>query len=413
MTGSAGPAGGRGTGAGDRDPRSVAVSALLTGLVALGALSTDMSLPMLPTIARELDAPVASVQLTLSVFMAGIAVGQLGYGPLSDRFGRRPLLLAGLGVFVIGGLTSALAPTIGVLIAARFVQAIGACAGPVVARAVVRDVYEPARAATVLAYMASAMALVPTLAPIAGGWLGEQLGWRALFVLMAAIGGGLAVALTRLLGETNRHRRADALRPAVLLATYLGFFRHPGFVGFAFANALMFAGMFAYISGSSFVLVGQLGLAPTTYGFCFAAAAGGYATGAQVAGRLSARLGIVRLVRLGVAAGAAAGGVLLALHVAFGPTVVTIVPAVAVYFAAAGLVMPSAFAGVLQPFPAAAGSAAAMAGFLQMLLAAAAGAVVGALIDPGSGPGAIAMPATIAAMGIAALTVVATVKPRV
>ncbi len=389
-------------------PRSRAVSALLTALVALGALSTDMYLPMLPAITGELATSPAATQLTLSVFIFGVAVGQLVYGPLSDRFGRRPLLIGGLGLYVLGSLACALAPSIEALIAFRFVQAVGACAGPVLGRAVVRDVYPKERAATVLAYMASAMAVVPAVAPIFGGWFGTLAGWRPMFALMAALGIGMLIVLWRILGETNHSPRADALRPAVIVATYRRILDHRGFLGFMLANALMFSGMFAYISGASFVLIDTVGVAAENFGFCFAAVVAGYIAGSQIAGRLSRRLGIDRLVRIGAALGAGTGALLLGLHLGFGPSVLTIVPAMSLYFGAAGLVMPAAFAGALSPFPAAAGSAAALAGFVQMLTAGLAGAAVGAFLAAGS----IAMPAVIAAMGAAALAAVGALRPR-
>jgi MFS transporter, DHA1 family, multidrug resistance protein len=362
-------------------PDSFIVSALLTCMVGLGALSTDMYLPMLPAIGREFSAPVPSVQLTLSVFMYGFAFSQLAYGPLSDRFGRRPVLLAGITLYLIGSIACALAPSIETLIAFRFLQAIGACAGPILARAVVRDVYARERAATVLAYMASAMAFIPAIAPIFGGWLGIWFGWRIIFVVIAVFTTFLLAGLALALRETNTHIREDALKLDILLLTYLSFFRHRAYMGYMLANALMFAGMFAFISGSSFVLIDVVGVAPENFGFCFAGVVAGYIVGSQTAGRMTPRFGIDRVAFTSACCGALAGSLLLAGNLGLGASVLTIVPPMALFFGSSGALMPNAVAGAIAPFPAQAGSASALLGFVQMAAAATAGALVGYLYD--------------------------------
>jgi DHA1 family bicyclomycin/chloramphenicol resistance-like MFS transporter len=367
-------------------PDSLIVSALLTCMVGLGALSTDMYLPMLPAIGREFSAPVASVQLTLSVFMYGFAISQLAYGPLSDRFGRRPVLLAGLALYLIGSIACVLASSIGTLIAFRFLQAIGACAGPILARAVVRDVYARERSATVLAYMASAMALIPAIAPIFGGWIGVWFGWRIIFVVMALFTALLLACLAMTLRETNAHVRADALKLDVLLLTYLSFFRHRAYMGYMLANALIFGGMFAFISGSSFVLIDVVGVAPENFGFCFAGVVAGYIIGSQTAGRMTPRFGIDRVVFASACCGALSGSLLLVPNLVFGASVLTIVPAMALFFGSGGALMPNAVAGAIAPFPAQAGSASALLGFVQMAAAASGGALVGHLHDGTSLP---------------------------
>ena len=161
---------------------------LLTLLVAMGAISTDIYLPSLPSIAAEFSTDTASVQLTLSIFMIAFAVSQLVYGPLSDQFGRRPVLLGGMSLYLVASTGCAMADSIETLILARFLQALGACSGPVVARAIVRDVFGRERSAKVMAYMGTAMALAPVLGPIAGGFLQVWFGWQANFAVMAALG---------------------------------------------------------------------------------------------------------------------------------------------------------------------------------------------------------------------------------
>ncbi len=176
---------------------------LLTAVVGLGALSIDMFLPSLPAIAHGFSAPPATAQLTVTLFLATLAACQLVYGPLSDRFGRRWVLIGGLGLYATAGLVCASASTMGTLIAARVLQALGAASGPVVARAVVRDLYERERAARVLAYMGTAQALTPILAPVLGGYIHEGLGWRAVFFVQAGFGGLFLLLAAALLREGN------------------------------------------------------------------------------------------------------------------------------------------------------------------------------------------------------------------
>ena len=361
--------------------RSRETTLLLTCLVSLGALSTDMYLPMLPAIRQGFLADTAEAQATLSVFLLGFAVSQLIYGPLSDRFGRRPLVIAGMAIYALASLACAWADSIALLVAARFCQALGACAGPVLARAVVRDLYERREAARILAYMASAMALIPALAPILGGWLGAHFGWRFIFDLIALFAVLLLAWSAWHLVETNDRRRPDALNPAILFTTYLDFFKSRPFLAFTLANAFVYGAMFAFISGSSFVLIEGLGLSPQNYGICFGAVVVGYVLGAWGAGRLGPQIGLERSLRIGAGFSFLAGLLLLAGYFLSGPSVATLVPPMILQFIGAGLVMPNSVAGAIAPFPDRAGSASAMLGFVQMVAAAASGALVGLLHD--------------------------------
>jgi MFS transporter, DHA1 family, multidrug resistance protein len=183
------------------DPRSTGVAALLTGLVALGPLSTDLYLPSLPSFTGVFHTDVARVQLTLSVFLLGFAVSQLIYGPLSDRFGRVPMLLGGLTIYLVASWACVFSTSIEALIVARFFQALGGCCGPVLGRAIVRDVYGTEQAARVLAYIGSATALAPAIGPILGGYLHVWFGWKASFYTLATIGALLLVPVLLTLSE--------------------------------------------------------------------------------------------------------------------------------------------------------------------------------------------------------------------
>jgi DHA1 family bicyclomycin/chloramphenicol resistance-like MFS transporter len=375
------------------NPRSPVVAILLTGLVAFGPLSTDLYLPSLPLLASVFATDAASVQLTLSVFLVGFAVSQLVYGPMSDRFGRRPVILGGVAVFVVASIACTFAQSIEQLIAARLFQALGACCGPVLGRAVVRDVYGRDGAARILAYMAMAVALGPAVGPVIGGMLTTAFGWRANFVLLLAFGAVILAAAALLLDETNAHRDPLALRPGRLAANYATLLRDRVYVGYVLCASFVYSGIFAFISGSSFVLIDGLGLTPELYGLSFGTAVIGYMTGSFAAGRLSVGFGTVRMVSLGTAVLMLGGLSGLAWALAGGPSVAAILVSMFVFLAGAGLTLPNTMAGAIGPFPAMAGLASALLGFIQMTMASVVGIVVGHF-DGGSGLVMMGMVAT-------------------
>jgi MFS transporter, DHA1 family, multidrug resistance protein len=362
-------------------PNGLTVTALLTALVALGPMSTDLYLPSLPGLLRHFDADIAEVQLTLSVFLMGLAVGQLVYGPLSDRYGRRPVLLAGLTLYVVASVICALAPSVPTLIAARLLQATGACAGPVVCRAVVRDVHGREGAARILSYMGAAMALAPALGPILGGFVEAWLGWRANFAILC-IYGAVGLALTAaILPETAPHRGESGGGLDAALRGYLGLVGQRVYIGFVLCCALAYGGIFCFISGSSFVFVDIIGLAPQLYGVCFGAIVLGYILGTLVGGRLTRRIGVERLVRTGGLISAVGGLALLLSVWTTGASIPDILLPTVIYMVGTGLVLPNAMAGAIGPFPRIAGTAAALLGFVQMGLAAAGGVAIGHLAN--------------------------------
>jgi DHA1 family bicyclomycin/chloramphenicol resistance-like MFS transporter len=380
---------------------SFAVVTLLTALVAFGPMSTDLYLASLPDMARDLGVGIEQTQLTLSVFLIGFAGAMLVYGPLSDRFGRRPMILAGIAIYLAGSVACMLAPTIEALIAARFLQAVGACCGPVLGRAVVRDVYPRDQAARVMSYMASAMALAPFAAPILGGWLHSLFGWRACFAVLALFGLILLAAVAWLLDETNAHKDVGALSPLTMLANYRLLLTDRLVLGYAATVAATYAGMFTFISASPFVLIEVLRLPPVLFGFGFAVVIAGYITGGLVAGKQTARLGLERMVLIGTLGCAAAG--LAALVLAWSG--VSALPAVLLplmsYFLCAALVLPNATAAAIAPHPRMAGAASALVGFVQMSVGAGAGWLHAALFDHTTRP----LGTLTAVMGCAALAV--------
>jgi len=343
---------------------SVPLGLLLTAIVGVGALSIDMFLPSLPTIASVFETGAATAQLTVTLFLAGLAASQLVWGPLSDRLGRRRVLLAGLTLYALAGAACAMVPGIATLIGARVVQALGAGSGPVIARAVVRDLYEPALAARILAAMGTAQALTPILAPVIGGWVHALAGWQAVFLVQAAFGAMFLLTAARVVPETNVYAGASATDAlSHRLGALLG---HPRYLAYVGVAALMFGGQFAFITGSSFALIGLLGVSPTTYGVCFAAVATGLMAGNFVSVKIGARFGIDVMIRAGTTIGAAAGFVMATLAWAGVASVASVIGPMFAFAFGLGFVLPNTVAGAIGPFPRMAGLASAVLGFVQL-----------------------------------------------
>jgi DHA1 family bicyclomycin/chloramphenicol resistance-like MFS transporter len=375
------------------------VELVLTAVVGLGALSIDMFLPSLPAIAAAFGAPPATVQLTVTLFLMAFAASQLVYGPLSDRFGRRGVLIGGLGLYALAGLACALAPTVGVLIGARVLQALGGGTGPVVARAVIRDLYDRDRAARVFSYMSMAQSLNPMLAPIVGGYVHETFGWRAIFFVLTGLG-ALFVALMAVgVRETNVRCDPTALRPGHLWRNLSVLLTDRSYLGYVLVNALMFGGQFAFISGSAFVLIDVLGVRPGAFGLCFGGVALGILTGTFLSGRFGGRFGLDRTILGGTTVGAIAGLTLAALSWSGVLTVPAVIAPMYVFAVGLGLTLPNGMAGAVGPFPRMAGLAAAVAGFLQLTGSAIYSVAVGRFYDGTSRP----MTTAIALAGVAAL----------
>ena len=374
---------------------------LTAALFPLQPLATDMYLPTLPSIATAFSASVATVQWTLSVFIGAFAFAQLVAGPLSDRFGRYPVIVSGIFIYFTGTLVCALAPTIGVLVTGRLLQAIGACAGVVSVRAVVRDLYEPADGARLLASAGTIMGLAPLLGPILGSQLLIVLGWRAPFAVLAAFSLMLAVLLALRLKETNRYRNRDALAPRVLAAAWRDVLRTPAFYAYTLANTMSYAGLFAFLAGSSFVLIGLFEMSTAAYGFSFAAAVSGYIVGTLICRRLTPRFGLARSLEAGAALQAGAGVVMIALALAGIAHPAAILVPQFFFVVAHGIVQPVSQAGAVALFPRTAGTAAALMGFIIQICAAGVGFLIGATWNGTALP----MVLTIGAGGIGSLTI--------
>lgn len=380
---------------------SPATVVTLAALTALGPLATDMYLPAMPSMAEALGTGPERVQLTLSFYMAGFALAQLFCGPLSDRFGRRPVMIGGFALFLVASLLCAFAPNIEWLLAGRFLQALGGAAGPVLARAAVRDIHEPLEAARVLSYMASTMAMAPALAPVVGAGLLLFFGWQSIFLLLALYAVAMLAILIWLLPEPLPVEHRQSIVPRAILGNYRMLLGQRAFIGYTLTNATAFAGMFAYLSGSSFVLIEFMGVSPTLYGLLFMLTVAGFFCGSLISGRYSRRLGSDRLIRHATWL-CALGGVsmaALALFSVYSPWAV-ILPYI-FYMVGFGIIMPQSMAGALAPNPQCAGSASSLFGFLQMTIAALGGALVGQFHDGTS----LTMTLAIGLSGVLALLV--------
>ena len=383
-------------------PDTFALTLLLALLTALGPLSMDMYLPSLPDIGRALDAPTAQVQLTISSYLFGFAVGQIVYGPISDRFGRKPVLLAALALYGVASIGCALTASIGALTAMRFVQALGGAGSIVLARAVVRDLYSGTRAGRELSLMGSVTAFAPIVAPVIGGVLQTLFGWRSSFVLLVIFAAVSATAAARLLPETLRQRTAGPFSLAAISGLYRSVLRHRGFLANLGILTTTFVGLFAWVSGAPVVMQGSsYGLSPLSFGVTFAMAAAGYLVGTFIAARIVMRIGIDRTMGIGCVA-LAAGGLIMAAVVALKlANVIWFVGAMTVYLAGLGFALPASMAGALTPFPDRAGTASSLMGFIQQSAAAITAAAVGCYLGQSAWPVA----GVVAAMGCLALSI--------
>jgi DHA1 family bicyclomycin/chloramphenicol resistance-like MFS transporter len=339
----------------------------------LQPLSTDLYLATLPGMAKDFGVTAAAVQHTLSLFVIGFGTAQLVSGPMSDRFGRRPVLIGGLTLYLLSSIACALAPGLGWLVAARFAQAVGCCTGVVVARAIIRDAYTPSEGAHILAKASSMLSLAPLLGPVLGGYLQSAFGWRAAFVALTVGGVAVWIAALRWMRESNRQPNMDAMRLGHLARTYSSVVKTPGFWAYALPGALSYASIFVFISGTPFVLIQLLGVTPANYGYLFSLGVVGYLSGTLACRRLLHAIGIQGTLRLGTAVGLGAGLGFLILVLAGVQHWSLVVLALFLVMAGHGINIPCTQSGSLAPFSENAGAAAGLFGFVMMVVALLAG----------------------------------------
>ena len=356
------------------DRRPAVCIGVICAFAGMGTLATNIFLPSLPTIAADLHVSSAVVTSTLSAFFAILAVGQLIVGPLSDRFGRRIPVLAGLCIFVAGTIWCALAGNLANLLLGRSMQAFGACTAMVLSRAIARDLFDGQALAKVMALTTIATAAAPGFSPLLGSALDHFFGWRSEFVFVAVFATGALLAYATLIGETHRSANGS-VNPLAVGASYLGLIRDARFGVPTRTAVLTMAGLFAVFSAVPRVLLENFGLSPVTLGLLFAGLVVVVFGASMLAPRLSAWLGLYRAMLVGLGATAVGAiALLLAVLVAknsFLPFLFTL----AIFLIGVGIASPLCGAAALSPFGDKAGVAAALFGFAQM-----AGAACGALL---------------------------------
>jgi DHA1 family bicyclomycin/chloramphenicol resistance-like MFS transporter len=325
---------------------------------------------------------------------------------VSDRHGRKPVLLVALAIYCAASLVCMLSMSIEMLIAARALQALGGCGGVVLTRAIVRDLYSGTRAGRELSLMSMVMALAPVVAPLIGGGLQTLFGWRANFVALTASGLAIAAVIWWLLPETLEKRAAAPISAGSMLRSFRGFLGDGVFVAHTGLVVLVFSGLFAWISGSSFVLQDLYHLSSFAFGIAFAIASVGFMTGSAIASRFVGRLGLDRIIGIGAAA-QAIGGLLMIASLGFGlRSAVSLVAPMAIYLCGLGLVLPQAMAGAMQPYRDRAGAASSLLGFFQQTGAALCGVAVGQLLGDSAWP----MAAAVGLTGVGSLLLWATTR---
>jgi DHA1 family bicyclomycin/chloramphenicol resistance-like MFS transporter len=361
-------------------PGSRGFTILLGALTGLTALSVDMSLPALPRLTTVFATTPDMAQLTLSVFLIGFAIGQLFYGPLSDRFGRRPVLLVGLFLYTLGGLGCAASASIEELVAFRLLQGLGGCVGRVMGPAIVRDAFKAQDGAQILSHITQVVALAPLVAPMIGGYLLVTAGWRAIFLLLGVCGAAILIVTALKFAESSKFRDASATRFGTLLRNYGRFLSHRACLGYMLVNCCVFAGLFSYISGSSFVFIEVFGVSSQIYGVLFGLTAVAFMAGAALNSRLVRRLLPQRLLRIGLVI-VLAGGLTLVVCAVLVPSIIGTMLPMMIFVFGMGLVLPNGTAAAMEPMPHMAGLASSLLGSSQMAVGSLAGFLVNSFYD--------------------------------
>jgi DHA1 family bicyclomycin/chloramphenicol resistance-like MFS transporter len=389
------------------DPRSpdggayYRLALILGALTAMGPLAIDTYLPALPTIARELHTTDARVQISLSVYFVGIALGQALYGPLSDRIGRKPALYLGLSMFIVASVGCALASSVYVLIGFRFLQALGGCSPLVVPRAIVRDHFDQRDSVRMLSILMLVMGLAPILSPLVGGQLLTHFGWRSIFWFHASYAIVWLTAVMTGLQESLSSVRRQRQRVSAILATYIRLLTDRAFIAQVLVGSLIFAGLLAYISGSPFVFIELFHVRPDHFGYYFGVNAIGIMGASQLNRWLAQRTDASLILRRVLPVSLVASLALVAnAWTGFGGFAGILVP-LFFYIATHGFVMPNTTALAMAPHGSVAGSASALLGSLQFVL----GALAGAIVSAASNGTAVPLASVVAGCGIGAFTI--------
>jgi DHA1 family bicyclomycin/chloramphenicol resistance-like MFS transporter len=349
-------------------------------MTAIGPATLNILVPALPGLITRMATDAGTVQLTLSLYLLSLATAQLLLGPLSDRFGRRPVVLGGLTLAVVAALAAIATSSISALIVTRIVQAIGASTGVVIGRAIIRDLYERDRAAAMIGLVATAMAIAPMISPLIGGIIDTAFGWEAIFLFTALFSGAVLLWAVLVLPETRP--RTMARSPEKLHHEWRAMLGSAKFHGYVLCAALGSAPFFTFLGGGPHVVVTLMGRTSAEYGLWFAVTSLGYIAGNFTASRLSQRLGVDGMILAGIAfelIGALLTAVLVATMPEAGPAIIFLPQCVISY--GNGLLLPNAIAGAVSVRPQAAGAASGITGFMQMAVGAASTQAVSILLE--------------------------------
>lgn len=353
--------------------------ATLIVVSALNPIAINMFVPAMPDIMVGLQTNQATIQLVLSAYLFATAASQLLLGPMSDRFGRRPVLLAGLTVFIVATVVCASAPTIGILIAARVAQGAGGCVGIVVGRAMIRDRYERDRAASMLGYVTMGFAMAPMVGPMIGGLLNDSFGWRSIFMLQAGLGVAVGIVCLLFLPETNTQQRGLEAQPT-LRYSFATLGRIPAFWAYALTCAFATAVFFSFLGGTPFVAVDMMGMTGTEYGLYFILVPGGFLIGNFLTARYAQRTGLFAMLVIGSSLTfLAVLGMAAAFLVGWYHPLALFMPMYVIGFAN-GLTLANSLAGAVSVRPDLAGAASGLAGSMQIGFGAIATVLIGALL---------------------------------
>ncbi len=357
---------------------------VLSLLLGIQPVTTDLYLPALPSLTEGFGAPLSQAQLTLTTLLLAFGASQLVWGPLSDRFGRRPILLWGLGAYTLASIGCALAASMPLLIGWRTVQGAAMGAGVMAARAIVRDLYTPEAGARVMSKGLTGLGVIACLCAPVGGLLSDVLGWRYALTMLAVFGAASLAVVAWRFEETVPRKNPLALRPRLLLATWLSILRHPTFLAYSALATASYAGLFTFLASSSFVFIKVLGLSRTQYGMVMFSMAIVYIVGTFMCRRLLPRYGVRRSVAIAGAITLAGGTLLGVLALAGVQNSWAIMLPYYLFMLAHGVHQPCGQSGAVAPFPHAAGAASALNGFLMMTAAFVVGGWVGWRLEDGT-----------------------------
>lgn len=364
---------------------------ILGGLSALAPFSIDMYLPAFPSIAKGLDTDISQVALSLTSYFIGISIGQLFYGPITDKFGRKKPLIFGLSVFLLASIGCALSPTINWLIGMRVVLALGGCVGMVVSRAVVRDLFPVSEIAKIFSILMLIVGVAPILAPTIGGWVLTVSTWRTIFYFLTAFSLILILAVIFYLPESKNPDRAKSLRAVDILKDYRDVLQEKTFLFYAFGSSIAMAGMFAYISGSPFVFMKFHDFTEAQYGWVFGTNAMGFIIGSQINRVLLNKFTSLQVITMSSLSLLTVSILLMTLLGLDLLTPALLIGMIFTFLFSLGLLVPNCTALALAPFTYNAGSASALIGFIQMITGAGVSALVSVLHDGTRFPMAFSM----------------------